>query len=220
MGQRSGCLVPRKSNPNRFGGASVIWLVAEDEADIRVLITTMIQVWGHQAAAFENGQKVWDWLDKVESGDPATQPPELVLMDIRMPGKKGNELAARMRGLTAFAHTPIILMTAFSMTDAERAEMVDRDGVDRIIQKPLPEFDQLRRLLHEAIDARRAPPPATAVPAAAPLNAPAGEAAHPPEAPAPPESAREPEAPPADEPPQAEPQPVASDEKVSVPKTV
>ncbi len=197
----------------------MIWLVAEDEADIRVLVTTMIQVWGHQTAAFENGQKVWDWLDKFEAGDPAVQPPELVLMDIRMPGKKGNELAARMRGLPAFARTPIFLMTAFSMTDAERTEMIERDGVDRIIQKPLPEFDQLHRMLHEAIDARRAPPPA-AVPAAAPNSTPVEDTAPAPEPAAPPEPPREPESPPEAAPPPAEAHPEASDEKASVPKTI
>lgn len=123
----------------------MIWLVAEDEADIRVLITTMIQVWGHQTAAFENGQKVWDWLDKLEADGSTIQPPELVLMDIRMPGKKGNEVAARMRALSALRQTPIVLMTAFSMTEAERMELLTRDGADLVIQKPLPDFDQLRK---------------------------------------------------------------------------
>ncbi len=132
------------------------WLVAEDEADIRVLITTMIQVWGHSAVAYENGQKVWDWLDKLDADDSAA--PDLVLMDIRMPGKKGNELAARMSALPAFARTPIILMTAFTMNDAERKEMIERDGVDRIIQKPLPEFEQLRKLLHDAIEDKKVAP--------------------------------------------------------------
>ncbi|HYO88844.1 MAG TPA: response regulator [Candidatus Limnocylindrales bacterium] len=137
----------------------MVWLVAEDEADIRILITTMIKVWGHSAVAYENGQKVWDWLDKLDSGELTPVPPDLVLMDIRMPGKKGNELAARMRRVSAFAQTPIILMTAFSMNDAERKEIIERDGVDRIIQKPLPEFEQLRKLLHDAIDERKTAPP-------------------------------------------------------------
>jgi CheY-like chemotaxis protein len=179
----------------------VIWLVAEDEADIRVLITTMIHVWGHQAAAFENGQKVWDWLDKLEAGDTMVQPPELVLMDIRMPGKKGNEVAARMRKLPALNRTPIVLMTAYSMTDAERAELLERDGADRVIQKPLPEFEQLRKLLHDLVEARKN----------APISAPAVEAASPspaPEAPAAPEAA------------EAVPEPAPLKEKVSVPKSV
>lgn len=135
------------------------WLVAEDEADIRVLITTMIRVWGHQSAAFETGQKVWDWLDKLEAGDPEAQAPELVLMDIRMPGKKGNEVSARMREVPALKQTPIVLMTAFSMTDAERAELLTRDGADAVIAKPLPEFDQLRKLLHDLVDRKKAETP-------------------------------------------------------------
>ena len=157
------------------------WLVAEDEADIRVLITTMIQVWGHQPAAFENGQKVWDWLDTVEAGDPAANPPELVLMDIRMPGKKGNEVAARMRTLKQLDRTPIVLMTAYSMTDAERAELLERDGADRVIQKPLPEFDQLRQLLHDLVEARKVQPPPAAKPEAGVDLPPASEGSEPPD---------------------------------------
>lgn len=82
-------------------------LVAEDEADIRILITTMISVWGYQAVAFENGQKVWDWLDKLEADNFSGTLPEIVLMDIRMPGKKGNEVANRMRSIAKLDHTPI-----------------------------------------------------------------------------------------------------------------
>jgi CheY-like chemotaxis protein len=129
----------------------VSWLIAEDEADIRVLITTMCQVWGHTTVAYENGQKVWDWLDLVERGD-ANGLPELVLMDIRMPGKKGNELAQRMRTIPALKNTPIVLMTAFSLSDQERSDMMQLDGVDYIISKPLPEFETLRQTLHRVRD--------------------------------------------------------------------
>jgi len=182
----------------------VAWLVAEDEADIRVLITTMIRVWGHQSAAFENGQKVWDWLDKLEAGDPEAQPPELVLMDIRMPGKKGNELSARMRELPALKHTPLVLMTAFSMTEAERAELLTRDGADAVINKPLPEFEQLRKLLHDLVDAKQAAAPADEAPA---LEAPAPAAAAP-EAPKPPVT------------PETPVEPAPAIEKASVPKSL
>jgi CheY-like chemotaxis protein len=133
---------------------ALIWLVAEDETDIRMLITTMIQVWGHQAVAFENGQKVWDWLDKIESGSDEVSPPALVLMDIRMPGKKGNELASRMRTIPRLEGMPIALMTAFSLSDGERRDMMEQDGVDMIISKPLPDFDQLRQMLLDLIAAK------------------------------------------------------------------
>ena len=129
------------------------WLIAEDEADIRNLITVMCQVWGHTPITFENGQKVWDWLDTLEAGSTNSLP-ELVLMDIRMPGKRGNEIAHRMRTIPALQDTPIVLMTAFSLSDSERAEMMRGDGVDHILNKPLPDFEQLRAILHTIVRER------------------------------------------------------------------
>ncbi len=134
-----------------------MWLVAEDETDIRVLITTMISVWGYQTIAFENGQKVWDWLDQIEADAFIGTLPDLVLMDIRMPGKKGNEVANRMRSIAKLDRTPIALMTAFSLSDGERKEMIDQDGVDTIISKPLPDFDQLRQMLQALIEKKKTP---------------------------------------------------------------
>ncbi|NDJ62687.1 MAG: response regulator [Chloroflexi bacterium] len=132
----------------------MIWLVAEDEHDIRNLIATMFQVWGHHPVIFENGQKVWDWLDAFESGQEQNVP-ELVLMDIRMPGKKGNEVAQRMRTLTAFQQTPIVLMTAYSLSETERAEMISSSGVDHILNKPLPDFEQLRSTLYDIVNSKQ-----------------------------------------------------------------
>lgn len=132
----------------------MIWLVAEDEADIRLLVATMIQVWGHKPMTFENGQKVWDWLDSFERGEHADATPEFVLMDIRMPGKKGNEVAQRMRTIPQLSHIPIVLMTAYALNDTERREMMN-EGVDIIIGKPLPDFEQLRQTLHNLIDQKR-----------------------------------------------------------------
>ena len=130
------------------------WLIAEDEADIRNLIAMMCQVWGYHTVTFENGQKVWDWLDQIERGDGHSVP-DLVLMDIRMPGKKGNELANRMRTLPQLQRTPIVLMTAFSLSERERHEMMTADGVDHILNKPLPDFELFRATLDRVAQQKR-----------------------------------------------------------------
>jgi two-component system alkaline phosphatase synthesis response regulator PhoP len=127
-------------------------MIAEDEADIRNLLMMMVQVWGHAPIAYENGQKVWDWLDQFAEDKQPEPVPELVLMDIRMPGKKGNEIAQRMRTIPALKTVPIVLMTAYSLSDGERTEMLQEDGVDHIIAKPLPDFEQLRTLLQNMVD--------------------------------------------------------------------
>ncbi len=128
------------------------WMIAEDEADIRNLVATMAGVWGHTTITFESGQKAWDWMDTVENGTNHDPLPEFALMDIRMPGYRGDEIATRIRGISAISHIPIVLMTAFVLSDDERQDMMHASGVDQMINKPLPEFADLRILLHEVID--------------------------------------------------------------------
>lgn len=132
------------------------WLIAEDEVDIRNLVAMVCQVWGHTPMPFESGGKVWDWLDEVEAGRYKGALPEFALMDIRMPGKRGDEVAQRIRTVQALKHIPIVLMTAFILTEEERSKMMQESGVDFIINKPLPDFDKLRKTLHDIIDKKLA----------------------------------------------------------------
>ncbi|MBL8116141.1 MAG: response regulator [Anaerolineae bacterium] len=133
----------------------MIWLIAEDEADILNLLTMVITVWGYTPLAFESGQKAWDWLDTVESGAYTGPLPDFALMDIRMPGKKGNEVSRRIRSVNSLKHIPVALMTAFSLDEADRLEMQTVDGVDAIISKPLPGFDDLHIILKNVIQEKQ-----------------------------------------------------------------
>jgi CheY-like chemotaxis protein len=126
-------------------------MIAEDEADIRNLVAMMAQAWGHEALTFATGQQAWDFLDEVEAGTHGSHLPEFALMDIRMPGKRGDEVAHRIRTIASVQHIPIVLMTAFSLDDDERARMLT-DGADRIIHKPLPDFGELQAILNKVIE--------------------------------------------------------------------
>lgn len=130
-------------------------MIVEDEADIRNLVVTMATVWGHTTIAFESGGKAWDWLDMVEAGQYHKPLPEFALMDIRMPVKRGDEVAARIRTTKALGHIPVVLMTAFVLSDEERIEMMTNSGVDAVINKPLPDFLQLKGILHDIIEKKR-----------------------------------------------------------------
>lgn len=136
-------------------GGRLYWLIAEDEADIRMLVSTMTQVWGHTPLPFESGQKAWEFLEKIQSGAHTTPLPDFALMDIRMPGHWGNEVAKKIRETDALRHIPIVLMTAFVLTEDERRTMMNDYGVDKIINKPLPDFMELKRQLEEVIQRKR-----------------------------------------------------------------
>ncbi|PJF30892.1 MAG: hypothetical protein CUN52_03335 [Phototrophicales bacterium] len=157
------------------------WLIVEDEADIRSLVSMMCQVWGNTPLAYESGQKAWEWLDTVESGQYKGAMPDFALMDIRMPGKRGNEIAARIRTVEKLKDIPIVLMTAFVMSEDEMNQMKKDFGVDAVINKPLPDFDRLRTVLYDIINRKKAevaasapttptstPPPPAPTPAPAP----------------------------------------------------
>jgi CheY-like chemotaxis protein len=128
----------------------VNWMIAEDESDIRNLVAMMAQAWGHTPITFPTGTKAWAFLDEVEAGTYNGPLPDFALMDIRMPGPWGNEIAHRIRTVGPIAHIPIVLMTAFSLDDEERAGMLT-NGADRIIAKPLPDFAQLQAILNKVI---------------------------------------------------------------------
>lgn len=132
------------------------WMIAEDEADIRNLVATMCQVWGHSPITFESGQRAWDWLDRVEAGTYDGPLPGFALMDIRMPGYRGDQVAQRIRETAQLRHIPIVLMTAFVLSDDERHTMMTQAGVDFIINKPLPDFAQLGNTLHGIIEKKSA----------------------------------------------------------------
>lgn len=125
-------------------------MIAEDEADIRNLVATMAQVWGHSTLLFESGKKAWDWLDEVEAGT-VSDLPEFALMDIRMPGHRGDEVAQRIRQTSSLEHIPIVLMTAFVLSDEEMDNIKNDYGVDHIINKPLPDFMKLKTILENVI---------------------------------------------------------------------
>ncbi|MCC7205692.1 MAG: response regulator [Anaerolineae bacterium] len=208
-----------------------MWLLVEDDTDIRIVVATMMAVWGENPLPFPDGKTAWAWLDSVEDGTFSGPLPDLALMDIRMPGYTGDQLAARMRTIERLKDIPIILMTAFSMSDAEIAALRERCGIDHLLEKPLPDLDAFRTLLYKVRDERReskirlpaelepAVPSAPAISAApspqTPPHTPPSDAAPAPEAPAPlPESAI---APPPPE--SSAPQPAASPEAPTVPQT-
>ena len=130
-------------------------MIAEDETDIRNLVVTMAGVWGHSTVAFESGTKAWAFLDSVDDGSFSGKLPEFALMDIRMPGQRGDEIAQRIRHTDALAHIPIVLMTAFALSDDEMNTLKSETGVDLVINKPLPDFMTLKNILDDIIDSKQ-----------------------------------------------------------------
>jgi len=62
-------------------------------------------------------------------------PPDLVLMDLQLPGIDGSETLGRMRQASFGRDLPVVAVTAFAMAgDRERAAL---DGFDGYVEKPI-----------------------------------------------------------------------------------
>ena len=107
-------------------------LCVEDDADIRMLVEfSLTRLGGYQVMACADGR----------SAIAAAQAfaPNLVLLDVMMPGMSGPETLAALRSLEALQHVPVIFLTAKAMLEEVEALLVH--GATGVIVKP---FDPVR----------------------------------------------------------------------------
>ena len=101
-------------------------LIVEDSPDNMKLFRTLLTLKGHEVAGLSGGEGL---LDAIERGAP-----DLVLMDIQLPGKDGFALLKEIRS-SPFGTVRVVALTAHAMTgDRERALQA---GFDGYITKPI-----------------------------------------------------------------------------------
>lgn len=156
-------------------------MIVEDESDIYTLLLAMFDVWGIEGIAFLEGEEATRWVDDVDGGLVLQEPPELALIDIRLPGEvSGVDIAARVRRSPRLRGMVIVLITAFRLSAADEAAVRAQADSDLLLYKPLPDLPLLRAMLDKALTARRAqsagPQPAAPGGAPAAPGAPAAAA--------------------------------------------
>lgn len=110
-------------------------LVAEDYADIRMMMKIMLEVHGYD---------VLEAADGYEAVEIARQHhPDLILLDLAMPILDGLEAASSMRQFETLSETPIIAVTAYG--DFYRDKALEA-GCDDVVMKPL-DFESIKPLV-------------------------------------------------------------------------
>jgi CheY-like chemotaxis protein len=132
-------------------------MVVEDEPDIYEVLLAMFEMWGIEGVAFVDGEEAVAWIDEVDRGDFEGELPELALLDVRLPGSiSGPMVGERMRHSPILQNSAIVLSTAYRLSKDEEAAVKERAGADHLMYKPLPKFNELKRLLENIIAERRA----------------------------------------------------------------
>lgn len=101
-------------------------LVVDDDPVIRGLLEVNLQLEGYEVGLAVDGS---DALAQI-----AADHPDLILLDIMMPGIDGWEVAQRLKEDPATAHIPVAFLTARAMgADVKRGTDL---GVDAYVTKP------------------------------------------------------------------------------------
>jgi CheY-like chemotaxis protein len=121
-------------------------LLCDDEEVLRQLVR----------ATLDNGEySIVEATDGDESLELARRlQPDLIILDMMMPGRSGLEVLEELRGDPNLGSTPVIMLTA-------RARQADREaaaaaGADRYLAKPFSPLE-LISLVEELLDGGRAP---------------------------------------------------------------
>lgn len=122
-------------------------VVADDDADIRELVAFKLRQTGHDIVAVADGAAA------VEACQ--AEVPDLVLLDVMMPGMSGLDACRALRADAALADVPVILLTARAQeADIEQGFSV---GADDYVVKPFG-MDELLARLRAAIRRGEAEP--------------------------------------------------------------
>jgi CheY-like chemotaxis protein len=133
-----------------------VWMLVEDESSLRMMLSAaMMLTWGVEPLAFEDGYDAMAWLDRIEKQQDETLLPELALLDIRMPGPQGPEIAERLRKVPATSRMAIVMMTAYRLNPEEREHILQMAKPQAMLSKPLPRLNDLKQALEQAIDSIR-----------------------------------------------------------------
>ena len=113
-------------------------LYVEDNFENKLFVRRVIESMGHEMAEAETG------LDSLVIAEE--RKPDLVLMDVNIPGMDGLETTAKFKANPKLSHIPIIALTANAMKgDRERCLAA---GCNGYMQKPVGVSDLRREINH------------------------------------------------------------------------
>jgi CheY-like chemotaxis protein len=118
-------------------------LIVDDERKNRQLIEVVLGEEHYEISTANSGEEALAAI--------LTSPPDILLLDVMMPGMDGYQVATRVKGDPATARIPIIMLSA--LTDANSMNHGRSAGAEAFLAKPVNGAElrqQVQKLLGEA----------------------------------------------------------------------
>ncbi|MCP2030516.1 DNA-binding response OmpR family regulator [Okibacterium sp. HSC-33S16] len=113
-------------------------VIADDDADMRMLVEIAVRKAGMMLAAVAtDGDQAWQAI--------LDHTPDLIVLDVSMPGMSGLDVCRRVRNDPTLAHIPILLLSA-GVSGASR-EAGKQSGADDFMPKPFSPKALIEKLI-------------------------------------------------------------------------
>jgi two-component system, cell cycle response regulator DivK len=123
-------------SPTSKKEAHPVVLVVEDHADTREMLQLLLEIYGCQVVAAEDGQEALSLAEQVH--------PDLILMDMKLPVLDGLTVTRRIRANATLNQVPIVAVTGLA-TPKDQAAARDA-GCTYYLEKPV-DLDRLEEVV-------------------------------------------------------------------------
>ncbi len=123
---------------DQTGPAEAKVMVVDDDVHLLAALKVILQPWGLQVTTLDEPEKFWEVLE--------TTCPDLLILDVEMPGYSGIELCLTVRNDLRWSKLPVLFLTAHSESEIVRQMFVA--GADDYVNKPIVEPELIARILN------------------------------------------------------------------------
>ena len=110
---------------NQVQGENIMIWCVEDDSSIRDIEVYALTSSGFEARGFEDGDSFWDALQESK--------PELIILDVMLPGKDGVTLLKMMKESDKYREIPVIMATAKG-TEYDKIQSLDLGADDYLVK--------------------------------------------------------------------------------------
>jgi diguanylate cyclase (GGDEF)-like protein len=113
-------------------------MIVDDDPLLLMALQKLLTPWGLEVLTLDDPRQCLAVL--------ATQTPDLLILDVKMPHKTGIELCQQVREMTQWSDLPILFLTANA--NAKAMEQVYEAGADDYVRKPVAGPELITRILN------------------------------------------------------------------------
>jgi diguanylate cyclase (GGDEF)-like protein len=123
---------------NRTQKAEAKVLIVDDDRHVLTALSSLLEPWGLHVTTLVDPQQFWQVLE--------ASAPDLLILDIEMPGFSGIELCQVVRNDSRWSELPVLFLSGHN--DAELVHQVFAVGADDYVHKPIVGPELIARILN------------------------------------------------------------------------